>query len=117
MKYKTTINITSEARDRDEALDIVEDYLAGNLRTGVDMNCATRPVCNSAKITCAIALSLVVIGAVVVPTQLKIPQSPIQSSPAISAVQPPLNTDRVGADFKKRWEERQTKKALDYIKG
>ncbi|MCM8761647.1 MAG: hypothetical protein NC938_00515 [Candidatus Omnitrophica bacterium] len=117
MKYKTIIKITSEARDKNEAIEIVDDYLAGNIRTGVDMKCATKPECNSVKITCAIAICLVILWAIVVPTQLNTTQSQTQSSPAFSAVQPPLNTERANPDFKKRWEERRIRETPRNIRG
>ena len=116
MKYKTTIRITSEAKDRHEALDIVDDYLAGNIRTGVDMKCRTSPACSSAKVTGAIVLSLVIVAAVVVPAQFKSSHSIVRSASGVSAVQPPLKTDKSDVNFKKQWEARQTKEALEYIK-
>jgi hypothetical protein len=116
MKYKTTINITSEAKDKNEAIEIVEDYLAGNLRTGVDMHCSTRPECRSLKVACVVVFSLIIIGVILIPTQLKTSRSIVQNVSGISAVQAPLKTDKKDAEFKKKWEERQTKQAIEYIK-
>lgn len=116
MKYKTTIKITSEARNKNEAIDIVDDYLAGNIRSGVDMRCSTRPDCNSVKITTAVVVSLIAIVAVLLPTQLKAPNGVSGNTSAVSAVQPPLKTDKRDADFKKKWEDRQSKEVLEYIK-
>ncbi len=116
MKYKTTINITSEARNRDEAIDIVDEYLAGNLRSGVDMKCATRPECTAVKVTCAVALSLVIVGVIIFPIHLKTPQLIVPNVSGISAVQAPLKTDKKNVEFKKEWETRQTKEAIEYIK-
>lgn len=116
MKYNTIINITTDAKNRDEALDIVEEYLAGNIMSGVDMRCSTRPEHKAVKVTCAIALSLVIVALIVLPVQLKTPHMMVQSAPGISAVQPPLKTDKKDVNFKKEWEERQTKEVLEYIK-
>lgn len=116
MKYKTTINITSEAKNKNEALEIVEDYLAGNIRTGVDMRCSTRPECKSLKVTCAVVFSLIIIGVILIPTHLKTSGNIVQNASGLSAVQAPLKTDKKDAKFKKEWEERQTKQAIEYIK-
>jgi hypothetical protein len=116
MKYKTTINIVSEARNRDEAIDIVEEYLSGNIRSGVDMKCATGPERTAVKVTCAVALSLVIVGVIIFPIHLKTPQLMVPNVSAISAVQAPLKTDRKNVEFKKEWETRQTKEAIEYIK-
>ena len=37
VKFKTTIEISSEAENKNEAMEIVGEYLAGYLSSGVDM--------------------------------------------------------------------------------
>ena len=41
MKFKTTIKLITEAKDKNEAMEIAGEYLSGNLATGVDMKLHT----------------------------------------------------------------------------
>ena len=43
MKYQTVIKILSDADSEHEAIDIAGEFLRGNLETGVEMKCYTRP--------------------------------------------------------------------------
>ena len=118
MRFKTVIKIVSDAKDKSEALDLVEDYLSGNISSGVDMKCATRPVYSAAKMAGVAAISLVAIIGIIFASNIKHPQDILQRLPGVSAVQPPLKTSsaaKTGAEFKKEWQDRQTKEALDRI--
>lgn len=120
MKYRTTIEVVTEAEDKKEAMEIVDDYLSGNLISGIDMRCTTRPVRGYARgaISIAVISLFLVIGAL---SFIKIDSSSktISYSPGVSTVQPPLKTtakDINSSDFKKEWEKKHTDEALERIK-
>jgi len=119
-RYKTKIEITAPASDKDEAMEIVGDYLSGNIMSGIDMRCSTKQVRfydNSAAKVLAVFL---LIGVGFLFTVKATPQAYL--SPATcqtAAVQAPLRTSdfmKEEANFKKEWEERQTREVLDFIK-
>ena len=117
MKYKTTIEIVAEAEDRDEAMEIAGEYLSGNLISGVDMRCVTKPVYRS-NIVGVVAISLAIVAGILVGSHFKHPQSMIQTIPGASAIQTPLKTSAVtysNPGFKEEWQDRQTKEALERI--
>lgn len=118
MKFKTVIKLVSDAQDKNEAIDLVDDYLAGNIVSGVDMKCVTRRVHNTAKIVGACALVLAITAGVIVSSYTRHPQNMLQSVPGVSAVQPPLKTSNIAnksPEFKNEWQERHTKEALGQI--
>lgn len=117
MRFKTTIQLVSDAQDRSEALDLVEEYLAGNIVSGVDMRCVTKPVYRS-NIVGVVAISLAIVAGILVGSHFKHPQSMIQTIPGASAIQTPLKTSAVtysNPGFKEEWQDRQTKEALERI--
>jgi hypothetical protein len=121
MKYKTTIELTMDAKDKGEAIEIAGEYLSGNIMSGVDMKCMTKRVTlYNGKVIATIAVSLaLVIVAFAVGLETKAGHNFIQSSPAISAVQPPLKTSadaNKDAAFKKAWEDKKTAEIINYIK-
>lgn len=120
MKYKTTIQITSEAADKNEALEIVGEYLSGNLVSGIEMKCRTNPAVNyRVGLVAATAFSFIIIAGAVFAVHFKSSTSLIQSSSGISAIQPPLRTsysEDQKAGFKKDWQNTEAKRALEYIK-
>ncbi len=118
MKFRTTIKLVSEAHDKNEALDLVEEYLSGNIMSGIDMRCVTKPVCSGAKIVSLSVISLVIIAGIVLGSYIKHPQIMMRTIPGVSAVQPPLKTSgaaRMSPEFMKEWQDRQTKEALSQI--
>jgi hypothetical protein len=117
MRFKTTIQLVSDAQDKHEALDLVEEYLAGNIVSGVDMRCVTKPVCNTANVVGVAAISLAIIAGICIGAYTKHSQNMIQTIPGASAVQSPLKTsDAKSPEFKKEWQDQQTKEALDQIR-
>jgi hypothetical protein len=120
MKYKTNIEITSEASNKDEAMEIVEDYLSGNIVSGIRMKCVSKPVrfYNHSAVKAAIVVLFVTLG-FLSGTKAR-PQHGFTSPTCqMAAVQPPLKTSDSGKSelaFKKGWEEKQAREALDYIK-
>ena len=120
MKYKTSIEIMSEAANKDEAMEIAGDYLSGNIASGIDMKCATKEVRfydNSAAKTIAVTLLICVAFLVSVKTS---PQAHLNIVTCqTAAVQPPLKTSNVAkeeAKFRKEWEEKQAREVLNFIK-
>ncbi|MDP2928941.1 MAG: hypothetical protein Q8O01_02615 [Candidatus Omnitrophota bacterium] len=120
MKYKTSIEITSDAADKDEAMEIVGDYLSGNIASGIDMKYATKPVhfYNNSAARVVIVGLLITIGFF----------SGVKAKPRhnfavnmcqMAAVTPPLKTsdaNRNDMRFKKEWENKQTTEAINFIK-
>lgn len=120
MKYRTTIEVVTEAENKKEAMEIVDDYLSGNLISGIDMRCNTRPVRSHARsaISIAVIAVLLIVGGL---SFIRIDSSSktISYSPVVSTVQPPLKTtskDITSSDFKKEWERKHTTEALERIK-
>lgn len=118
MKYRTTIQLITEASDKNEALDIASEYLAGNISSGVDLRWSARPAYhNVVKVAGAVTVAAMVMIAVVVVPQARQAIGVNPSAPATSAIQPPLKTsaDRLSAEFKKEWQVRHTAEALNVI--
>lgn len=120
MKYKTTIEIVSEAENKNEAIEIVGEYLGGNLVSGVDMKCRTNPIqpYNKNMLSVVVISLLVTIGGFSM-TQLRPSIGSIQGTSTNSAIQPPLKTaetEKKDAEFKKEWQSKQIDKALSFIK-
>jgi hypothetical protein len=120
MRYKTTIHIIADARDRNEAVEMADEYLAGHLASGIDMKCSTRPVYqNTVKVVSAVAVSALVLLAILIVPQSRHAAGMIPAVAGASAIQPPLKTssaDRLSTEFKKEWQVRQTAEALNVIR-
>ena len=120
MKFKTTIEIVSEAENKNEAMEIVGEYLSGNIVSGVEMKCLTRPASAAYRNILAVAaISLVVSISALSAIHSKPYQGSSQNISGINAIQPPLRTynlDKGDGKFKRQWQSKQTKEALDYIK-
>ena len=93
MKYRTTIEIVSEARDKHEAMEIVGEYLSGNISSGVQMKYLTGPAQSFAKITVTALLFLALLGGSIFSALYTKPGSTvISATPGVSAIQPRLKT-------------------------
>ena len=121
MKFKTTIEIITEADSKAEATEIAGEYLSGNLVSGVKMTCKTRPS-SAAKNGAIVALiiSLLVTGGIFSVTQARSPQANNigLSICGIRGVQPPLKTApaiNVDSGFKKDWNNKITESTLKHI--
>ena len=119
-KYKTKIEITAPASDKDEAMEIVGDYLSGNIISGIDMRCTTKQIRfydNSAAKAVGVVM-LIAIGFLF--TAKTTPEARFNiSNCQTAAVQPPLKTSNVAkeeAKFRKEWEEKQAREVLNFIK-
>lgn len=120
MKYKTNIEITSDASDKDEAMEIVGDYLSGNIVSGIDMKCATKPVrfYNNTAAKAAVVTILVMIG-FLSGARAKPQHSLSMSMCQMAAVTPPLktaNSDKDEMRFKNEWENKKTTETINFIK-
>lgn len=119
MRFKTVIQIETDARDKAEAIELVEEYLAGNIVSGVDMRCKTGPSMSKAKVISVVAVSVFLVMGLAIGAFVNIPRGTISVVPGVSAVQPPLKTSsdiKDKAAFKKQWQDRHNKEALDFIK-
>lgn len=120
MRYKTTIQITTEAADKNEAMEIVGEYLSGNLISGIEMKCRTNPTVNyRVSIIAVTALSFIIIAGAILAVHFKSSPNLIQNSYGLNAIQPPLRTsypEHQNTGFKKDWQNTQTKRALESIK-
>lgn len=117
MKYRTTIEIVSEAKDKHEALEIVGEYLSGNINSGVHMKCLTHPAQSSIKIAVTSLLFLgLLCGSIFSALYTKPGAATLTATPGMSAIQPPLKTsvvDRKSVEFKKQWQAAQIKETLN----
>ncbi|MFA5255450.1 MAG: hypothetical protein WC419_01995 [Candidatus Omnitrophota bacterium] len=120
MKYKTNIEITSYAANKDEAIDIAGDYLSGNIVSGIEMKYTARPVRfynNTAAKVVAVTL-LITIG-FFSGIKAKPQQNLAVNMCQMAAVTPPLKTsdaNKSDMSFKKAWQDKQTTEAINYIK-
>ena len=119
-KYKTMIEITAPAADKAEAMEIVGDYLSGNIESGIDMRCSTKQVRFYDNAVAKVLTILLLIGVGFLFTVKTTPQMHLSASTCqTAAVQPPLKTSDAAnkeSGFKKEWEEKQTREALNFIK-
>lgn len=120
MKYKTVIEVVTEAKDKSEALDIVGEYLSGEVFSGVHMKYSTRSVngLKTAAITVTALSILLAVGALsfflMRPYSAQVP-----SHAGMSATQPPLQTHALqvsDAQFKAKWQDKHNKEAIRKIK-
>ena len=120
MQFKTTIKLITEAKDKNEAMEIAGEYLSGNLTTGVEMELRTAPLhSNMRRVGFALVISSILLLLVVHLSYVKHPQCIIQNLPGDSVIQPPLKTssaDKSYSDFQKEWQARHAKEALSSIK-
>ena len=116
MRFKTTIKLITEAKDKSEATEIAGDYLSGHIVTGVEMKLRTTPLRSNIKRVgfAVLVLSLLLASALHL-SYSKHSQSIIQNLPGDSVIQPPLKTSSVDSGysaFQKEWQARHAKEAL-----
>lgn len=119
MRYRTVIEVVTEAKDKSEAMEIVGDYLSGDILSGVKMKYSTSAVNGIKKAAITItALSLMLVGGIISMYIIRPIGSGTPSSSGMSAVQPPLQTQILhvrDAQFKTQWQEEHNKEALRKI--
>jgi len=120
MKYKTTIELVSEADNKNEAIEIAGEYLSGNLVSGVEMRCLTMPVrkYNKYILSTAVVLLLVLIPLLSALCS-KHPHNAAAGIGGSDAIQIPLTTSIVDArkdmEFKRAWQDKQISETLKAI--
>lgn len=116
MKYRTMIEIVSDANSENEALDIVGEFLSGNITSGVNMKCVTDPIHSYPKMIAVTLLFLALLGGTILSTVYSRPGTyVISNTPGVSAVQPPLTmtaAEEKMTEFKKEWQTMQVKEML-----
>ena len=119
MKYRTVIEVISDAENENEALDIAGEFLRGNLESGVRIKSRTKPLKSHILLQVTVLSALVFVFALAgiefFERSNSIPRA-FSAIKNISAVQPPLLTSK-SPDFKETWKEEERRKVLDYIKG
>ena len=120
MQFKTTIKLITDAKDKNEAMEIAGEYLSGNLTSGVEMRMRTAPIhSNIRRVGLAVALSSILLLLVLHLSYINHPQVIIQNLPGDSVIQPPLKTSlspNSYSDFQKEWQSRHQKEIMDSIK-
>lgn len=120
MRYRTVIEVVTEARDKSEAMEIVGDYLSGDVLSGVRMKYSTSAVNGVKKAAITItALSLMLVGGLISMYVTKPIGDGTPSAAGMSAVQPPLQTQVLhirDAQFKAEWQDEHNKEALRKIR-
>lgn len=116
MKYKTIIEITTEAKDKHEAMDIVGEFLNGDIENGVSMRCRTLPLNPYVllRVGAFLVLSCAVLGMVSL-RYFKDSAGIFHGVKNVSAVQAPLKTSKSEA-FRRQWQQEGAKKVFEYIK-
>ena len=120
MQFETTIKLITEAKDRNEAMEIAGEYLSGNLATGVEMKLRAAPRhSNIKRAGFALVISSFILLFAIHLSYIKHPQNIIQNLPGANVIQPPLKTSSAVngySDFQKEWQARHTKEALSSFK-
>ena len=120
MQFKTTIKLITEAKDKNEAMEIAGEYLSGNLTTGVEMKLNTAPLHSNVKRAgFVLAISSILLLSAIHLSYIKHPQNIIQNLPGDSVIQPPLKTfsaDNSYSAFQKEWQARHAKEVLSSIR-
>ena len=120
MKYKTNIEITSDAVNKEDAMEIVGDYLSGNIASGIDMKYATRPVrfYNNSAAKIAVVVLLMTIG-FFSGVKAKPHQNFSVNMCQMAAVTPALKTSAANKDymgFRSEWKQVQAAEAISSLK-
>lgn len=119
MKYKTTIEIVTEAESKEEALEIAGEFLSGNVSSGVGMKYLSRPVHGNRVYVSVAVVAVFVCFLFVVMLGSRPAQNISSTFSTLNAVQPPLKTATLGkgsADFKRQWQDAQNREALNNLK-
>lgn len=123
MKYRTVIELTCDATDRDEACNIAGEYLKGDLDFGVDMKCKTGSF-HSHKAIKYVTTSLATVMVLFVSLAFfepsvnlgeKVKNSINSSFSSTFTVTPELKTQNADG-FKKEWAKKKDETVLDYLR-
>ncbi|MDD5439322.1 MAG: hypothetical protein PHS37_03955 [Candidatus Omnitrophica bacterium] len=119
MKYKTVIEIISDADNPAEAADLAGDYLQGHLETGITMRCYTKPVRKIAPVA-ALFIGFIVIGilglGICFSGKKEVRVASTVPSNTVNAIQPPLKTSATDSHFRGDWKTKKNSAEIDFIK-
>lgn len=118
MKYKIIIELTTEAENPTEAMDISGEYLCGLINEGVHMKCKTVPLKNVILAKIAAISVCVFIICFIGSVKMTSPATPELSfsDKNVSAIQPPLKTYIADKGFVSDWNGEKDKSVLKYVK-
>ena len=120
MKFKTTIKLVTDAKDKNEAVEIAGEYLSGNLTSGVDMKFRTVSIRSHRQILAGTAMVVLVVGVFAIRLhETKHIQPFIQNLPGDSVLQSPLKTsgpDLKSSEFKRLWKSKSAEELLNSIR-
>ena len=116
MKFRTVVELITDADSKMEATDIAGEFLKGEFETGVKMKCHTRPAKQHLLIRSGVIVSLVLFVVGVVSFGVTNSHSnPVARANGINACQPPLRTGRI-MRFKEVRQDEKNIKTLDNSK-
>jgi len=114
MRYKTTIEVTTEAGNAYEAADIAGELLRGDVDAKADLRVKTSSVVRTRTVMALLAISLssVVLGSIFFGTHYANKFANAQNRPITSyAIQPSFNMNSAdikdSSEFKKMWNKQQ----------
>ncbi len=121
MKFKTNIEITSDAANKYEAMEIAGDYLSGNISSGIDMKYDTRPVrfYNNPAAKIGVVVLLMTMGFFSGVKAKPSHQGLSLNACQTATVAPALKTSdvvKINTHFKKEWQEKHTSEVIHSIK-
>jgi hypothetical protein len=115
-KYRTTIELITDASDEHEAVDIAGEYLRGGLESGVMIKCKTKSIRSIMLIRAFASFGLVFsIGSIALLGNSKNEAPTLTSTRNVSAIQAPLKTSQDEL-FRENWEDKENREVIEYIK-
>ena len=119
MKYRTVIEIVSDAENEGEAFDIAGEFLRGHLESGIEMKCRTKPLRSHLMLQLyKLSIFLIVISVLIGATAFGYFKNTPDQYRAIrsnNACPPPLRTSEIML-FREGWQEKGNQETLQYIK-
>ena len=117
MRYRTIIEIITEANNKNEALNIAGEFLNGNIESDVKIKCRTNMIKSHGLLKASIALRLIAafIAGIVSFGYFKSVSIAVSGAENVSVFQTFLKAGQ-NVEFKENWQEEENKKVLDYRK-
>lgn len=117
MKYRTVLELVTEANNEGDAVDVVGDFLKGDIESGVKMKCSTRPVRPHwlLGVGTACFVLLMVAGGLTFLTGHKNVHAAFTRREHVYAIQPALKTNK-SKQFEEAWHKERNEKVFAYIK-
>ncbi|MBN1354021.1 MAG: hypothetical protein JW994_05090 [Candidatus Omnitrophica bacterium] len=119
MKFRTIIEIVSDAENEHEAMDVAGEFLRGNLESGIEMKCHTKPLTSHifSRLIRWSAFFVLLTSAMGL-LALSLVKNPPVHAPIFknfSACPAPLKTAGL-MGFRKIWSDAGNEKVLEYVK-